>query len=263
MAAPPLTSVAPAVEEPLLELFEALQHHQVRNGVAEVAAAIAHALGTPLNVISGRAELIRQDPANAVAQVARIEEQVMKVATGLRQLVDYLAVPDALTSGRLVSTDTASANGQGNVPATRVVEEVLALLAPTVKALGAELVVDVSALETAAVDRWHALGVLTTLVSLAVRCAGKRRVGLTGSVVPGWAVFELHVPALPVMSGWHLEHFQTRPPATESAEPYRELSICAAVVRGHGGKLQIEAAPGGVEPAPNEEAALIRYSYKT
>ncbi len=272
-----MTSPVAPLDEPLLELFEALQHHQVRNGVAEVAAAIAHALGTPLNVISGRAELIRQDPGNALAQVVRIEEQVMKVAAGLRQLVDYLAVPDALTSGRLApQAGVAGEWGQADVSATRVLEEVLALLAPTIKALGAEVVVDVGALQTVAVDRWHALGVLTTLLSLAVRCAGstgKRRVGITGSVVPGFAVFELHVPGLPVMNGWHLEHFQTRPPATESAEPYRELSICAAVIRGRGGKLQIEAAPGGAEAVwnenvsneavSNEDAALIRYSYKT
>jgi hypothetical protein len=211
--------------------------------------------------------LIRQDPSNAVAQVARIEEQVMKVAAGLRQLVDYLAVSDASASGRLaLGPGVDSPCGQAD--AIRVIEDMSALLAPTVKALGAEVVVDVSALQTVAVDRWHALGVLTTLVSLAVRCAaststGKRRVSITGSAAPGWAIFELHVPGLSVMSGWHLEHFQPRPPATEDAEPYRELSICAAVIRGRGGKLQIEPAPGGAEGVPSEDAALVRFSYKT
>ena len=88
-----MTTDAP-LGEPLLQLLDALAQHQLRNAGAEVAAAIAHAMGTPLNVISGRAELIRQDPGNALAQVTRIEEQVRKLATGLRQLVDYLAVPD-------------------------------------------------------------------------------------------------------------------------------------------------------------------------
>ena len=266
MAAPPVMSPPPTSEEPLLELFDALQHHQLRNGAAEIAAAIAHAMGTPLNVISGRAELIRQDPGNALAQVVRIEEQVMKLAAGLRQLVDYLAVPDAFANGRLASkSGVAPQCGRADVLAPRVMEEVSALLTPTVRHAGAELQVDVSALQTVAVDRWHVLGVLTTLVSLAVRCAvstGQRRVSITGSVEPGWVVFELHVPGLPVMSGWHLEHFQPRPPATESAEPYRELSICAAVIRGRGGKLLIEAAPGA-DVVPSEQAALVRFYCKT
>src|SRR5688572_9150027 len=88
-----MTHQSPA-REPLLELYDAVAQRQLRDAGAEVAAAIAHAVGTPLNVISGRAELIRHDPSNALAQVARIEEQVKKLATGLRQLVDYLAVPD-------------------------------------------------------------------------------------------------------------------------------------------------------------------------
>ena len=92
-----MTEQLPA-REPLLELYDALAEHQLRDAGAEVAAAIAHAVGTPLNVISGRAELIRHDPSNALAQVARIEEQVKKLANGLRQVVDYLAVPAADTA---------------------------------------------------------------------------------------------------------------------------------------------------------------------
>src|SRR6185295_11805528 len=55
----------------LLELLDALYQRQIRDAAAEVAAAIAHAAGTPLNVIGGRAELIRQDPANAAGHVTR------------------------------------------------------------------------------------------------------------------------------------------------------------------------------------------------
>src|SRR5690349_5516016 len=101
-----MTQQAPAAET-LLELHEGLAQRQLRDAGAEIASAIAHAVGTPLNVISGRAELIRHDPANALAQVARIEEQVKKLATGLRQIVDYLAVPDPQPGG------SAAPGGQG------------------------------------------------------------------------------------------------------------------------------------------------------
>jgi hypothetical protein len=66
-------------------------------------------------------------------------------------------------------------------------------------------------------------------------------------------VFELVVPGLPMIEGWQLEHFQARPPVSECSEFYRTMSICAAVVRGHGGRLLIESAP-------NAEAVVVRFS---
>jgi hypothetical protein len=303
--------------EPLLHLLDTLQQYQLRNAGAEVAAAIAHALGTPLNVISGRAELIRQDPSSALAQVTRIEEQVRKVATGLRQLVDYLAVPDGMGAPFLPSAVTSivepgsgpatlqsggverarstargsalagpalagsalvasggSESGLTVVSAASVLSDLSKIAQPIAEAHGARLELDGSAVEDVTVDRWHALATLNTLVSLAIRHVGQFNAGtldadqsgdrttreserpsikLTGSKTPASVVFELVVPELDVMEGWHLEHFQVRPPATQKAEPYRTLSICAAVARGRGGKLQ-------VEPSPQGGAALIRFS---
>lgn len=273
--------------EPLLQLLDTLQQYQLRNAGAEIAAAIAHAMGTPLNVISGRAELIRQDPSSALAQVTRIEEQVRKVATGLRQLVDYLAVPDGagapflpaaaanagepssgpatLQSGGVDharSASRASESALTIVSAASVLVDLSTITQPIADAYGAQLELDGGALEDVTVDRWHALATLNTLVSLAIRHvgshigegpSGRPRIQLTASKAPGSVVFELVVPELDVIEGWHLEHFQVRPPATQRAEPYRTLSICAAVARGRGGKLQVEAAPNG-------GAALIRFS---
>lgn len=291
--------------EPLLQLLDTLQQYQLRNAGAEVAAAIAHALGTPLNVISGRAELIRQDPSSALAQVARIEEQVRKVASGLRQLVDYLAVPDGMgapllpgaatsvvepgsgpatlqsegverarsaaggSSARPVSRGPAPGGGENAltvVSAARVLDDLSMIAQPIATAHGAHLELNGSAVEDVTLDRWHALATLNTLVSLAIRHVGqfsagrgalreleRPRIKLTASKAPESVVFELVVPELDVMEGWHLEHFQVRPPATHKAEPYRTLSICAAVARGRGGKLQ-------VEPSPEGGGALIRFS---
>lgn len=277
--------------EPLLHLVDTLQQYQLRNAGAEVAAALAHAMGTPLNVISGRAELIRQDPSSALAQVTRIEEQVRKVATGLRQLVDYLAVPDSLPSVPASPSGTVAEPGSGPatlqsggvdrarsvaapqasalsvVPVASVFSDVLALGEPLAQAHAIELEVEGGAVEGVTVDRWHALAMLNALVSLAIRhvagaCSvgdagpAQRRIKLTASNVAGMVMFELVVPELDVLEGWHLEHFQARPPATHKAEPYRTLSICAAVARGRGGKLQIEAFPPG-------GAALIRFSCRS
>lgn len=302
-----MTHQSPA-RESLLELYDAIAQRQLRDAGAEVAAAIAHAVGTPLNVISGRAELIRHDPSNALTQVARIEEQVKKLATGLRQLVDYLAVPDPRAPQQSASVPSASsAKGPGIkegaarpgaraaaavsaalpessvVDAASVLDDVAALTEALARASHVEVVVDGSGLAGARVERWHALGTLGTLVSQAVRHCSKQasggrvdggrvdgspapeaaqatnghgvpaRVRIGGGVASQGVVFELVVPGLSLIEGWQLEHFQTRPAATDGSEFYRTMSICAAVVRGHGGKLSIESAP-------NAPAIVIRFS---
>jgi light-regulated signal transduction histidine kinase (bacteriophytochrome) len=244
-----------ALQEQAFELLDDLQHHQLLNAGAEVAAAFAHALGTPLNVISGRAELIRQNPATAMAQVARIEEQVQKLASGIRHLVDFLAVPEPSDEAVPVSAEPAV------VPAATVLQQALALAMPIADARGVELVGDPGGLGDASVDRWHALGTLNMLLSMAIRWASKQtpnggtrpKLRLEASAPEGWVVFELSVPGLDVLSGWQLEHFQARPSATRTSAPYRALAICGAAVRGRGGKLQVEAAPDGA-------SALIRFS---
>ena len=268
--------------DPLLELCDTLAQRQLREAGAEVAAAIAHAVGTPLNVISGRAELIRHDPSNALAQVTRIEEQVKKLANGLRQVVDYLAVPEpppalpathnrAEAGAAVRSSPKPAAAGPaaspGEVADVRaILEDVSALANSVPRASGIELSVSSDGADGARVERWHALGTLSALVSCALRhcseqqenggAAGNGRASSRVVVSAGLAsqgvVFELIVPGLPLVEGWQLEHFQNRPAPTENSEFYRTMSICGAVVRGHGGRLLLEAAPTG--------QAVIRFS---
>jgi hypothetical protein len=79
------------------------------------------------------------------------------------------------------------------------------------------------------------------------------RLRIGGGVTPQGVVFELVVPGLSLIEGWQLEHFQARPAAADCSEFYRTMSICAAVVRGHGGKLSIESAP-------RASAIVVRFS---
>ena len=270
-----MTQQAPAAEA-LLELSEALAQRQLRDAGAEIASAIAHAVGTPLNVISGRAELIRHDPSNALAQVARIEEQVKKLATGLRQIVDYLAVPEPPPAGApsaATSRAAAAAPGAaGSVPvlpleivdAQAVLRDAAALAEPVSRALGVDVAVDGAALSGARVERWHSLGTLSSLVSAALRhAAGGRRAGagpgagdrvsIAGSLGPQGVTFELRVPGLGAIQGWQLEHFHPRPASAEGTEFHRTMSICGTIVRGHGGRLQAEASPDG-------SSLIVRFS---
>ena len=213
---------------------EQLHWQQLRSTAAEVAAAIAHAAGTPLNVIGGRVELMRQDPAGAPAQLDRIEEQVYKLADGLRDLIDYLAP---------VSEPRTAASAQS------VLAELLTLSRPLAAQQGVELRVAGAALGGARVHGDPLLANLGTLVAWALRCVGalpataRTPLVIDARVDSGVAVFELCVPGVHVVEGWRLERFEARPSSADS-EPYRTLSICAAIARGHGGKLLTEAAPG-------------------
>lgn len=81
-------------ESRLVELEDQLRHAERRLGMARVAAVLAHALGTPLNVISGRAALIARPPRNSrsdpIQNAVIIERQVEALAQRIQRALDYL-----------------------------------------------------------------------------------------------------------------------------------------------------------------------------
>src|SRR5262245_48836625 len=92
---------APSDVERHLLLAERLRHAERRAAAFRVASAIGHLIGTPLNVIAGRAALIRhaQDPGNLrdaatpADHARRIEEQIERLTVEVRRLIDYLTPP--------------------------------------------------------------------------------------------------------------------------------------------------------------------------
>ncbi|MEY2930077.1 MAG: hypothetical protein RL033_826 [Pseudomonadota bacterium] len=223
-----------------------LYQYQLCGAAAEIAAAIAHAVGTPLNVISGRAELIRQDPTNALPQVTRIEEQVRKLADGLRDFVEYL---------------TSDSRSTGDVLATQLLARACSLVRPVTDQHRVELVVDDAALASAPVAQ-RSLSNLVTLLSWAVRCTAglpERKLQVVGSVIEGsgasgGAVFEFRLPGLALPEHWRIERFEANPPSADS-EAFRMVAICAAIARGQGGKLQADALPASGAPASGAPAS--------
>lgn len=72
--------------------IEQLRHAERLVTVGKLASGIAHELGTPLNVVSGRAKMISQNPAadDAVRNNARIVmEQSERMAQIIRQLLNF------------------------------------------------------------------------------------------------------------------------------------------------------------------------------
>jgi signal transduction histidine kinase len=75
-----------------VELLDTLRHEERKAAVSRVASTLSHALGTPLNVIAGRAAMINMDGMSVedMRNNARIiEQQVRAVASTLRQVLNF------------------------------------------------------------------------------------------------------------------------------------------------------------------------------
>ncbi len=75
-----------------LAALETLRHAERLAIVGKLASGIAHELGTPLQVVSGHARLVAEEPnvgPDAKESAAIIREQVDRMATIVRQLLDF------------------------------------------------------------------------------------------------------------------------------------------------------------------------------
>jgi signal transduction histidine kinase len=81
-----------AASEARIAALEQLRHADRLKTVGHLASGVAHELGTPLNVVSGRAKMIAQGMVTGddVAENARIiSEQAARIAAIIRQLLDF------------------------------------------------------------------------------------------------------------------------------------------------------------------------------
>jgi len=72
-------------------LREALARAEQLAAVGQMAASVAHQVGTPLNLISGYVQMIQADPATdtrAGRRLAIVQEQIAKVAAVVRTMLD-------------------------------------------------------------------------------------------------------------------------------------------------------------------------------
>ncbi len=77
--------------ERVFVLREALARAEQMAAVGQMAASVAHQVGTPLNLISGYVQIMQEDTAadpKAVRRLEIVQEQIGKVATVVRTLLD-------------------------------------------------------------------------------------------------------------------------------------------------------------------------------
>src|SRR5579883_581897 len=75
-----------------ISTLEQLRHRDRLATIGQIASGVAHELGTPLNVVSGRAKLITTDPhasAEVVENARIVHEQADRMARIIRELLDF------------------------------------------------------------------------------------------------------------------------------------------------------------------------------
>jgi two-component system NtrC family sensor kinase len=105
-----------------IRALDQLRHADRLATVGKLASGLAHELGTPLNVVAGRAQLIERTPgiSDNVGRDARsIREQADRMAQIIRQLLDFARAGDS----RKVRTDVAQLTARSVGLLTSVAEK--------------------------------------------------------------------------------------------------------------------------------------------
>ncbi|HEX2876177.1 MAG TPA: histidine kinase dimerization/phospho-acceptor domain-containing protein [Polyangiaceae bacterium] len=169
----------------LLARADDLRQAERRAASARMVSVAGHLIGTPLNVIAGRAALIRSSPSPEAIEenVRRIEEQVERLALRIRRLIDYFGLAEPGLERRQVAD---------------VVHECSELYGPVAEFKGVGLELSVQGVETLSIEASLSPLVLTTLLSLALRSATPgQSVRLVASEHgPKIVAFELGLPGL-------------------------------------------------------------------
>jgi signal transduction histidine kinase len=132
-----------------------LRHAERLNTIGKLAAGIAHELGTPVNVVAGRAELIAGDWLNRdeiKASAVIIGEQAGRMARIIRSMLDF---------GRRSGTDTRSED------VGKLAEETVELLRALARKSGVDIEVTGTNVK-APVNRAELQQVLSNLLSNAI-----------------------------------------------------------------------------------------------
>ena len=208
-----------------LELLDRLRTLERRATISRFVSVIAHLIGTPLQVIAGRAALIRTSPEMAAENARRIEEQVDRLASRIHKLIGYLTTPEPEVEPRALAD---------------LMAEALSLYGPIARYSG--IVLDYSGQPPPVMlDGNSTMVVLISLLSLAIRLGAKDdRVVLELEIITGRAVvFALPLRNFPVPSspidrldppdGGDLAH----------AEYLQVLSVCHGIATKNGGRLDV------------------------
>jgi two-component system, NtrC family, sensor kinase len=228
-----------------LRALNQLRHADRLATVGKLASGVAHELGTPLNVVLGRAKMIRTRadlPDDARRNAGIVEEQVERMSHIIRQLLDFARAGEAQHK---------------QVDLSEVTRAVHTMLGPMAEKRGASLVLELPERPPAVSgDPAQLEQVLTNLVvnalqattgpgQVTMRLAERRVVPPESRVAQEHALLEVEDQGAGMP-----EHVVTR-----VFEPFFTtkgvgegtglgLSVAYGMVRDHGGFMQVESEPG-------------------
>jgi signal transduction histidine kinase len=215
-----------------LVLIDRVRRTERRAIAAQVVSVIGHLIGTPLNVIAGRAALIRRDttPEGTAENVRRIEEQVERLAQRIRKLIEYLGTEQHEIELRSVA---------------EVISDAITLTAPIATYRGVSFSAPAEE-HRDPLDGMSALTVLTSLLSLAANVAPSGSVVvLSAASEPAYVRFRLIVPGLEAPEA-RIDRLE--PPSEReraSADTLQVLSLSAAMAQRYGGRVEVTSdGPG-------------------
>lgn len=216
------------------EAQEQLRHAERLATVGRLAAGVAHELGTPLNVVLARAQLLERNPAGgqALNHARIIREQAQRMTRIIRQLLDFARRGRA----ERVAVDLAELTAAS-----------LEALRPLAAERGVELHLSSPEQALAHLDPDQVAQVLTNLIVNATQAspAGER---VEVQLVAGEDAWILEVsdrgPGIPPeLRERVLEPFFTTKDVGEGTG--LGLTVAHGLVSEHGGRLEIDSAPGG------------------
>ena len=231
-----------------IRAVEQLRHADRLTTVGKLASGLAHELGTPLNVVAGRAKMIAtgevESPEEGIESARIIVEQAERMTRIVRQLLDFAR----RRGSEKRITDLGALARQTTV-----------LLEPLAAKRGVSLHCEEAAGRvSAAVDVAQIQQALTNLVVNAIQASDRERIVSIGVAVrdaapedartprPGgpWALLEVHDQGLGIAAE-HLSEvfdpfFTTK---TVGEGTGLGLSIAYGIAEEHGGWIDVESEP--------------------
>jgi two-component system NtrC family sensor kinase len=227
--------------------LEQLRHADRLMTVGTLASGIAHELGTPLNVVSGRAKMVASGEisgAEAAASCRIIVDQVDRIAKIIRQLLDFarrrtpdrgacklqglaaqtlnLLRPMAQKGKVTLALDERDPDVEADVDAGQIQQALTNLVMNAIQAMTEGGSVTVTIARARLSPPADIGGSTAEYASLAVQDEGK---GIEGAFLP--RVFEPFFTTKDVGEGTGLG-----------------LSVAYGIARDHGGWITVESAPG-------------------
>jgi len=258
-----------------LQLEARLRHSEKLATIGQLAAGIAHEVGTPLNVIGGRARSMeKRAPELAAADVAKnaaiIAEQTQRITRIIQQLLDYARRP--ATERTAVDLESVARNTLDFLDHQMAQHQIESAVEPFVA--GAEegapakplVVADPDQVQQVCINLCvNAIQAMPGGGRLRVRTRGivRRRPGLESAAPGGYVVLEVEdtgVGIPPEDRERIFEPFYSTKPAGSAATADQGgtglgLAVSVGIVKDHDGWIEIESPAGTPSATPVTNAA--------